>query len=100
MLLVYVHKNSPRFNYIADLILRDLCGFEISITSNTEEFGAYPGAKLSYCETPLAAEINITPHTLLFEKGIKPQNISLSTWEGVPVLFKNVNKEIPFDIFA
>jgi len=100
MLLIYSHKNSPRFIYIADFILKNLCGFEISYTENVEEFNLYQGAKLSYSESPLQQEINITPHTLLHEKGIKPQNISLSTWNSIPVLFKNKNPQIPFDIFA
>src|ERR1700757_3752810 len=100
MLLIYVHKNSLRFHYIADFILKNLCGFEISYTEKTEEFNSYKGAKISYTETLFSNEINITPHTLLFEKGIKPQNISLSTWNDIPVLFKNKNSQIPFDIFA
>src|ERR1035437_3411476 len=100
MLLIYSHKNSPRFIYIADFIFKNLCGFEISYTENVEEFNLYQGAKLSYNESPFQQEINITPHTLLYEKGIKPQNISLSTWNSIPVLFKNKNPQIPFDIFA
>ena len=98
MLLIYTHKNSSRFTYIADFILKNLCGFEISYTENVEEFNSFNEAKISYNETTLFNEINITPHTLLFEKGIKPQNISLSTWNNIPVLFKNRNEQIPFDI--
>ncbi|HKC68131.1 MAG TPA: polysaccharide deacetylase family protein [Bacteroidia bacterium] len=100
MLLVYTHKPSARFTYIADFILKNLCGFEISYTTNQEEFKVYTGAKLSYSETPIQAEINITPHTLLFEKGIKQQNISISSWNSIPIIFKNTNAQIPFDIFA
>ncbi len=100
MLLVFVHKNSPRFAYITDFILRNLCGFEVSFTENSEEFNSFNGAKLSYNETPLQQEINITPNGLLSEKGIKPQNISLSVWNSIPTLFKNKDPEIPFDIFS
>lgn len=100
MLLVYVHKNSPRFTYIANFIFKDLCGFDVSYTESEEEFNTSKKAKLSYSEIPFGPEINITPHTLLFEKGIKPQNISLSVWNNIPVLFKNRNTQIPFDIFA
>src|ERR1700752_1466293 len=100
MLLVYSHKSSARFTYIADFILKNLCGFEISYTNSQEEFNLHTDAKLSYCETPIQSEINITPHTLLFEKGIKQQNISISSWNGIPTLFKNANTQVPFDIFA
>src|SRR6185437_12030100 len=100
MLLVYSHKPSARFTYIADFILKNLCGFEIGYTNNQEEFSSHTGAKLSYNETPIQTEINITPHTLLFEKGIKQQNISISTWQNTPTIFKNANAQVPFDIFA
>ena len=100
MLLVYSHKPSSRFTYIVDFILKDLCGFEITYTNNADEFIAFTGAKLSYNNTPLQSEINIIPHTLLSEKGIKTQSISISTWSTIPTLFKNANPHIPFDIFA
>jgi hypothetical protein len=100
MLLVYSHKPSARFTYIADCILKNLCGFEISYTNSDEEFTAYTGAKLSYIETLIQSEINIAPHTLLFEKGIKQQNISISVWQNIPTIFKNANTQVPFDIFA
>jgi hypothetical protein len=100
MLLVYSHKPSARFTYIADFILKNLCGFEISYTNSQEEFNLYTGAKLSYCEPPIQSEINITPHALLFEKGIKQQNISISSWQSIPTIFKNTNVQVPFDIFA
>jgi hypothetical protein len=100
MLLIYTHKNSPRFAYIAEFVLKNLCGFEIAITENKEEFNFHRGAKISYGETALGDEINVTPNSLLFEKGVKPQNISVSTWNNTPVLFKNNNTQIPFDIFS
>ena len=100
MLLVYSHKPSSRFNYIADFILKDLCGFDITYTNNADEFRIYEGAKLSYDDAPIQSETHITSHTLLFEKGIKQQNISISNWNNIPVLFKNSNTQIPFDVFA
>src|ERR1700745_3957944 len=100
MLLIYSYKSTPRFTYAADFILKDLCGFEIAYTSDIEKFNSFDGAKLSYCELPLQQEINITPHTLLFEKKIRSQNISLSVWNGIPTILKNKNTEVPFDIFA
>lgn len=100
MLLVYSHKVSARFAYIASYLLKDLCGFEFKLTDDKNEFVAYSGARLSYCDPALGDEINITPHTLLFEKGVKPQNIALTSWNGTPVIFKNKNTQAPFDIFA
>ncbi len=100
MLLLYAHKISPRFRYAADLLLGDLCGFELAYSNSSGEFASYDGPKLSYYETPLGSEPNVIPHSLLFEKGVKPQNIALSKWNELPVIFKNQNPGIPFDIFA
>lgn len=100
MLLVYAHKISPRFKYIADFVLGDLCGFELAYTNSTGEFVSYDGPKISYFETALAEELHVIPNGLLFEKGIKPQNIALAKWNDIPVLFKNANAVIPFDIFS
>jgi len=100
MLLLYAHKVSPRFKYIADLVLGELCGFQLEYTNSSGEFAAYDGPKLSYYETPLGNEINVIPNGLLYEKGIRPQNIALGKWNDIPVLFKNAHPLIPFDIFS
>lgn len=99
MLLVYSHKTTARFKYIAEVVLGKLCGIETAFTSDREMFSTHPGPRMAYAHD-VTADITVIPHTLLFEKGIKPQNISISKWNGIPVLFKNQSAEIPFDIFA
>jgi hypothetical protein len=100
MLLVYAPKITPRFRYIAEYLLGDLCGFELVFTSSSGEFASYEGARISYFDTSVTGEPHIVPHTLLYEKGLKPQNIALGKWNEVPVIFKNDNPLVPFDIFA
>lgn len=100
MLLVYAHKISPRFRYAADFVLGDLCGFELGYTNSSSEFASYDGPKLSYFETSISGEPHIVPNGLLFEKGIKPQNIGVTKWKDIPALFKNNDSLIPFDLFA
>lgn len=100
MLLLYTHKITPRFRYITEFVLGDLCGFELAYTQSSGEFASYDGPKLSYYQTSVTGELHVVPHGLLFEKGIRPQNISLAKWKDVPVLFRNGNPDIPFDIFA
>ena len=100
MLFVYTPKPSSRFTYIVGLVLGKLGGFDIHICQDKEQFMAYTGAKLSYTDAIVQNEVNIRPHGLLSEKGIKLQNISLSTWKEIPVLFKNNETAIPFDLFA
>src|SRR5258708_30105537 len=100
MLLVYTHKTTSRFKYIADFILIDLCGFELTYTNDLPEFTAYTGSKLNYSEGNFDNAVHVIPFTLLFEKGIKQQSISVSSWNNIPVLFKNAAREVPFDIFS
>ena len=100
MLLLYTAKITPRFKYITEFVLGELCGFELAYTSSSGEFASFEGPKLSYFDSSLNGEPHVKPHTLLFEKGIRPQNIALGEWNGVPAIFKNDNPLIPFDLFA
>ncbi|MBS1646484.1 MAG: polysaccharide deacetylase family protein [Bacteroidetes bacterium] len=100
MLLVYSHKNTSRLVYAATFLLNKLCGFEVLFTEKKEDFAQHTQGKISYSDFFEQAPLNIIPHTLLFEKGIKTQNIAMGTWQGTPTLFKNTSQPIPFDIFA
>ncbi len=100
MLLLYAHKITPRFKYAANFLLGELCGFELGFSNSTGEFASYDGPKLSYYESSIANELNVIPHGLLFEKGIRPQNIALTKWNDIPAIFKNANPEIAFDVFS
>ncbi|MEP7264704.1 MAG: polysaccharide deacetylase family protein [Bacteroidota bacterium] len=100
MLLVYTDKATPRLSYILRLML-GLAGFEFRITHSEEEFAAYTGARLSYCDKPFSNEPFIFASRLLFEKGIEDQQINVFEWKEVPVFFGTHPKyEIPFDPFA
>lgn len=68
MLLVYSSKSSARFSYIADIILKDLCGFELAYTNLPDEFTSYQGPKLNYSEQVFNDEIHIQPAGLLLKK--------------------------------
>lgn len=101
MVLIYTILNSPRLQYIADVLLQHLCGTETSYTSTPETFIEYEGAKINYSEHSIAEdELRIVPASLLFENNIRPQNIIVKERGAYKVLFPSENGDFPFDIFA
>ncbi len=101
MILVYCHKTSLRLKYILNLYCKDIFGFDYTLTNSIEEFTKASGPKLSYSANAIADELHISSTSILFESGIKEQNISVGKWKENAILFKTEhNPEIPFDVFA
>lgn len=101
MFLVYSPQESPRLQYILDLIFHSLLGIDYSITSSISTFKNFKGPKLNYSRQSFEDEISIYPARLLFEKGIAEQEIKTTDWGEIKGLFPSPLKmEIPFDLFA
>ena len=101
MLLIYSTYNSPRLQYITDVLLHNLSGIEVSLTISSDEFIQYAGAKINYSQSSLDDdELRIMPSPLLFETNIVPQNILCKEQGNYKVLFPTENGDLYFDIFA
>jgi hypothetical protein len=102
MLLIYTHRITKRVKYIFKLIFENLLGIKFVLTSNKEDFRNYNGAKINYSKQIIDDEIFFLSHNLLFEKGIKEQNLLFSESEQSKVFFINNNKKsaLAFDPFA
>jgi hypothetical protein len=101
MLLIYAHSISSRLKYITKFLFHDLAKMECPITTDVAEFLAYQGIKINYSPQKIAErEIRITPHGLLAETEVKPQNISMIEVDGQKAFFQTENGDLPFDIFA
>jgi hypothetical protein len=101
MLLVYTHKITPRITYIFKHIFENMLELTFSLTSAVEVFVAHSGPKMSYTDKPLGNEFNMTSHSLLFERGIIDQDLTVYDWQGIPAFYKtNEKSPIPYDIFA
>ena len=102
MVLIYTHKITNRIRYIFNLMIRELLGVEIKITSDAEEFGSFDGVKFSYTGERLGDELFFESGKLLFERGISTQEISFTEFEGLPAFFPVYHKDsfLPFDVFA
>jgi hypothetical protein len=99
MLLFCNHANQ-RILYIADFIGRQLIGYPLSVSSDVEAFITYAGPKINYSNNRLTPqECWCAPHTLLFEKGIKKQEIHLHDNNGQPAFFKTAG-DMEFDFLA
>ena len=67
-LMVYLPHPSPRAEFIFTLLIRDLMGAEMLITSHYEEYFSYPGPRLEYGSKSSGVGIFIRSWGLLAEK--------------------------------
>lgn len=101
MLIIYSSSITLRLKYIFDLIFHDLLGAKYSITTNKEEFISYDGPKFNYSDEPFGKELFFYAAHLLFEKGIRDQNLAVFDWNGTKAFFATHPKYVfPFDPFA
>lgn len=103
MLLVYTPVVTSRLKYIFNLVLKQLAGYDYTLTTSEEEFKSSNNSKLNYSHTPLADEIFIHSSGFLEEKGIddKTANIELFSWDDTIGFFKvKQPSAVPFDMFA
>ncbi len=101
MILIYTFKVTPRLQYIADLLLRELLEIDFEFTTSVDRFYQYQGPKLNYSKDRLGSELFISAHSLLFENDIKIQRTEYGEHNGTVTLFA-VKKEadLPYDPFA
>ncbi|HLG35464.1 MAG TPA: polysaccharide deacetylase family protein [Bacteroidia bacterium] len=101
MFLIYAPKKSSRLLYITDFIFREIFGIEFRSTTDKTEFQQHASAKLNYSDAQFSSEPFIYSSNLLFEKGIREQELNFNLLHETPVLFySHPRYEFPFDIFA
>lgn len=94
---IYAEKITPRLQYIADTLF---AGSKVMLTSSSSEFYEYGGPKINYSKKKFTdAELLVRPAGLLYEAGIKKQDIVCSDWNGLKIFFQT-SGELPFDIFS
>lgn len=100
-ILIYVPKINNRIRFIFKLIITELLGVKINITDDAQSFIQYNGYKLSYAFHPVGHELFICARPLLFETGLKDQEIQVTDWQDTPIFFSTTKfSALPFDIFA
>jgi hypothetical protein len=95
---IYSNSNFPRLRYIAGLILSDILGLTWEVVTDRRKLGKHP--VINYSSENIPGSFRISPVSLLFETGAKPQEFILNEWKGLPVFFQESDTDFPFDIFA
>ena len=99
MLLLTKHI-TPRLQYVAAFIGRELCNAPIQLTTDPAAFQQFDGIRINYTDEKIQGAFNLHPHTLLFEEGIRQQDVSCFEINKRKVFFKAENSDIGFDVFA
>ena len=101
MILIYSHKLTNRLRYIFKTIFKDVLKTDIRFTDDVEEFENSNHIKINYSPSQLNSGIFFQRSTILFETGIKEQEIRLSEYKGNKCFFSvGRDSEFPFDPFA
>jgi hypothetical protein len=101
MILVYSTQKTNRLEYIVEHIFSRMLGVKAEICTDETVFNDYKGCKINYSNKKMSPCFRIRPYSLLFEKGIYPQMIRFSKYNGIPVCFQaGIPTHLPFDIFA
>lgn len=103
VVLIWCANNSPRLEFVVNLIFCDILGLNYTITQDFEAWKCSDHPKIAYHhqdDFPDALCINLKTN-LLFEQGIKEIDLHISSHKKTPVLFSCSHfKHFPFDIFA
>lgn len=98
-MLIYSTHISARLNYVSGF-LSEFYNCSFKITTDVQECKKEV-CFINYSIEDFSNGIKITPFSLLFEQGVKPQELEVNMWNGIPCFFEtNVKGEISFDIFS
>lgn len=100
MVNLFCKEVTSRIDYAVRLIFETILNDKVLFFNSKETFIAADGFLVNYSEDVNLPGFHIMPHTLLSEKGIHGQDISISIWDNVPVFFTTSGRSLPFDIFS
>jgi hypothetical protein len=101
LILIYSHKLTTRLKYIFKTIFTDVLNIPIELTSNVEEFESSDLPKINYSTSKLKNELFFQSSSILFESGIKEQEITVFEYNGNKCFFRvGTTSILPFDPFA
>ena len=102
MLFIYsLSESTLRLDYIARHLFNAILDIDFSIVRDKEVFLNNTGVCINYSNEDLNHGIQIVPHGLLFEKGLKEiSDLDVSQWNGYFCFFRQTQGDIPFDLFA
>lgn len=101
-ILIFTLKNSSRSRYVFRAIFKFIMGLEPQFTSDKYLFNRHKGLKFSYGKRPLGNELYFYAADILFEGGIKWQDLKFIDYNGLPAFFISPRSDsaMPFDVFS
>ncbi len=99
-LLIYTPTLTPRVQYAWEVLLRYVLKTDFELTTDLETYLRSDACKINYSnERRNPSEVFIPAGKLLFESGIRPQQIDLFRVEQLPAFFQQSAQEVdfPFD---
>ncbi|MGY5355483.1 polysaccharide deacetylase family protein [Wenyingzhuangia sp. IMCC45467] len=99
MIIIYSDIITSRLIYTLNVLFKYVLGVDYKLTNKLYEFKKSSLPKINYSSKIIEKSLQIIPSKLLFEKGIKNQNIELEWRNHVPYFFKTKG-DFLFDIFA
>ena len=101
MILIYSHISTARLQYICSFIFKEVMGIDFKLTIDSDKFKGHTGPKINYSDSKFSQdEFYVGNSPLLFERGIKPQQINCFVTNGNHAFFKTESGDFPFDILA
>jgi len=101
LILVYSNKLTNRLKYSFKVIFKDILKTEVDFTSDVDLFESSDLPKINYSNQKLNSGIYFQSTHLLYETGIKEQDINIFTFNENPCFFKVSNEStFPFDPFS
>ncbi|MEO6960440.1 MAG: polysaccharide deacetylase family protein [Puia sp.] len=99
-MLLYSENTSQRLSYIIGLLGNEIFCEPLRHTTDKKTFLAETGPRINYgSERLYPGEFSIHPHPLLFEQGIREQEINCFSFMDQPAFFAT-GGDYPFDLFA
>ena len=93
MVLIYIHKSSPRLQYIAAFIFKEIIKTPYAITSHADSFKQFDGIKLNYTEKKICEdELRVPNSGLLFQTVIKEQPIEVFEINSIKAFSGHLHK--------
>jgi hypothetical protein len=100
-ILIYTPKTSNRLRYITNTLFSRIIGSQAVITNDLVEFENSPLTKINYSSGPIKDSLQIVPHGILFDFGIKDYLLEVHSHENfLKYFFKTNTGEVPFDLFG
>ncbi len=99
--IIYTNQITDRVKHAFSLIFKDVLNFEeVLITDRLDDFNRSILPKVNYSELEIPDSVQVKPHGLLTETGIRDIDVVIGSWDNEVTLFPKPDCTVPLDIFA